>query len=88
VKAFNTIGADNFGKPMFGSESASMFICGDHAESKAGVARLAVDLGFEVVDAGPLTASRMLEQLALLWIHLAFKQGLGPKNHAFELLRR
>jgi predicted dinucleotide-binding enzyme len=88
VKAFNTIGAPNFGNPKFGSESASMFICGDDADAKAVVAKLAADLGFEPVDAGPLTASRMLEPLAMLWIHLAFRQGLGPTGHAFKLLRR
>jgi 8-hydroxy-5-deazaflavin:NADPH oxidoreductase len=88
VKAFNTIGAVNFGKPAFGSDRASMFICGDDADAKAVVAQLAAELGFEVVDAGPLTASRLLEPLAMLWIHLAFKQGLGPAGHAFRLLRR
>ncbi len=88
VKAFNTIGAPNFGNPRFGSEAASMFICGDDASAKTVVSTLASELGFEVVDAGPLTASRLLEPLAMLWIHLAFKQGLGPTGHAFKLLRR
>ncbi|HET7102286.1 MAG TPA: NAD(P)-binding domain-containing protein, partial [Terriglobia bacterium] len=88
VKAFNTIGAPNFGNPKFGSENATMFICGDSEDAKLMVAKLASELGFDVVDAGPLTASRMLEPLAMLWIHLAFKQGLGPTGHAFKLLRR
>ena len=88
VKAFNTIGAPNFGNPRFGSENASMFICGDDASAKAAVGKLAAGLGFDVVDAGPLTAARLLEPLAMLWIHLAFKQGLGPNGHAFKLLRR
>ena len=88
VKAFNTIGAPNFANPRFGSENASMFICGDDVEAKKSVAKLASDLGFDVVDAGPLTAARLLEPLAMLWIHLAFKQGLGPNGHAFKLLRR
>jgi 8-hydroxy-5-deazaflavin:NADPH oxidoreductase len=88
VKAFNTIGAKNFGNPKFGSETASMFICGDDGDSKAVVASLARELGFDVVDAGPLWASRMLEPLALLWIHLALRQGLGSTGHAFKLLRR
>jgi 8-hydroxy-5-deazaflavin:NADPH oxidoreductase len=88
VKAFNTIGAPNFGNPKFGSENASMFICGDDAGAKTVVTRLATDLGFDAVDAGPLTASRLLEPLGMLWIHLAFKQGLGPTGHAFKLLRR
>ncbi|HLG87274.1 MAG TPA: NADPH-dependent F420 reductase [Alphaproteobacteria bacterium] len=88
VKAFNTIGAANFGTPQFGAESASMFIAGNDADAKATVARLAAELGFDVVDAGPLTAARWLEALGILWIHLAFKQGLGPAGHAFKLLRR
>ena len=88
VKAFNTIGAGNFGSPRFGSENASMFICGDDASAKAAVSKLAAELGFDVVDAGPLTAARLLEPLAMLWIHLAYKQGLGPSGHAFKLLRR
>jgi predicted dinucleotide-binding enzyme len=88
VKAFNTIGAPNFGNPKFGSESASMFICGNDPGAKATVTQLAADLGFEVVDAGPLGAARWLEALAMLWIHLAVKQGFGPTGHAFRLLRR
>lgn len=88
VKAFNTIGAANFENPRFGSENASMFICGDDAAAKSTVAKLAAELGFDVVDTGPLIAARWLEPLAMLWIHLAFKQGLGPTGHAFKLLRR
>ncbi len=88
VKAFNTIGAQSFGDPRFGSETASMFICGDDASAKSTVVRLAGELGFDVVDTGPLIAARWLEPLAMLWIHLAYKQGLGPTGHAFKLLRR
>lgn len=88
VKAFNTIGAGNFGNPKFGSQSASMFICGDDAGAKKVVGGLAAEMGFDVVDTGPLTTSRWLEALAVLWIHLAVKEGLGPTGHAFQLLRR
>jgi 8-hydroxy-5-deazaflavin:NADPH oxidoreductase len=88
VKAFNTIGASNFAYSRFGSECATMFICGDDAWAKSAVAGLVTELGFDSVDAGPLLAARFLEPLAMLWIHLAFKQGLGPTGHAFKLLRR
>jgi NADPH-dependent F420 reductase len=87
VKAFNTIGAASFANPRFGSESASMFICGDDAAAKSVVAKLAAELDFDVVDVGPLIAARWLEPLAMLWIHLAIKEGLGS-SHAFKLLRR
>lgn len=88
VKAFNTIGAANFANPRFGADATSMFIAGDDVAAKATVAHLAAELGFDVVDTGPLLAARWLEPLAMLWIHLAYRQGLGPTGHGFRLLRR
>jgi predicted dinucleotide-binding enzyme len=44
-------------------------------------------LGFEAVDAGDLKIARLLEPLAMLWIHLANRQKLGL-DIAFGLLRR
>lgn len=88
VKAFNTIGASSFASPQFGAEQADMFICGDDAAAKATIAKLIEEMGFVAVDCGPLTAARFTEAVAMLWIHLAYKQGLGPAGHAFKLLRR
>jgi hypothetical protein len=51
------------------------------------VLRLVAELGFDTVDAGGLKVARLLEPLAMLWIHLAMAQGLGPEI-AFALLRR
>jgi len=87
VKAFNMTGAGNMANPTYGSQQADMFICGDDAEAKSIVRRLAEELGFDVVDNGPLTSARYLEPLAMVWINLAYKQGWGP-NFAFKLLRR
>jgi predicted dinucleotide-binding enzyme len=86
VKAFNTTGFNVMEQPGFGAEAASMFICGDDAAAKSDVTALAEQLGFEVVDCGPLANARLLENLALLWISLA-RQGLG-RDIAFKLLRR
>ena len=87
VKCFNTIGAQNFARPQFGDQRASMFLCGDDAEARATVSELASELGFDVVDAGPLKQARLLEPLAMLWISLAYQQALGP-DIGFKLLRR
>src|SRR5262245_31398903 len=87
VKAFNTIGALHMTNPRFGDQRASMFLCGDDAAAKEVVAGLATALGFEPVDAGPLTQARLLEPLALLWISRAFAYGQGL-NIAFRLLRK
>jgi len=87
VKAFNITGVGNMHDPRYGSQAATMFLCGDDAEAKAAVTQLGEDLGFEMIDAGPLAIARLLEPLAMLWIHLAVFQGLGPE-FAFRLQRR
>jgi NADPH-dependent F420 reductase len=87
VKAFNMIGAQTLDNLIFDSQRADLFICGDDSHAKQIVRELAIDIGFDVIDVGPLVNARMLEHLALLWIELAFRQQLGP-NIAFKLLRR
>lgn len=87
VKAFNTIGAPNMADPRFKEGAASMLICGDHADAKTIVAELARELGFEPEDAGSLTSARMLEPMAMLWIHLAFIQGFGTQ-FGFKIVRK
>ena len=38
-------------------------------------------------DAGPLRQARVLEPLALLWVSLAYVQGLG-REFAFQIIKR
>jgi hypothetical protein len=64
-----------------------MFYCGNDKEAKAVAHRLAQDLGFDPVDAGPLSNASLLESLAMLWIWLAYPGGQG-RDIAFKLLRR
>ena len=87
VKAFNTVGSNIMDNPAFGADKPVLFYCGDDSQAKSNVKRLAGELGFEPLDAGPLTQARLLEPFALLWITLALKQGLG-REIAFKLLRR
>ena len=87
VKAFNTVGFNVMADPRFGADPAVMFYCGDDAEAKQAVRKLAADLGFDPQDAGPLTQARLLEPFALLWISLALKHGFG-REIGFQLLRR
>ena len=87
VKAFNTIGAGNYGNAEFAGTRADGFYCGDDAAAKAKVKPLIADVGLTPVDVGPLRNARLLEPLAMLWIDLAINQKWGP-NHAFKLLRR
>lgn len=87
VKAFNTIGAGDYGNAEFAGTRADGFYCGDDAASKAKVKPLIADIGLNPVDVGPLRNARLLESLAMLWIDLAVNQKWGA-NHAFKLLRR
>jgi 8-hydroxy-5-deazaflavin:NADPH oxidoreductase len=87
VKAFNTVGFNVMANPAFGPGRPVMFYCGDDAGAKGMVKPLVDDLGFESVDAGPLSQARLLEPLALLWISLALFHGQG-REFAFSLLRR
>ena len=87
VKAFNTTGAKNMADPKFGSQSASMFVCGDDAEARSTVMKLADELGFEPVDCGALSSARYLEPMAMLWIHVCVGLGRGP-DFAFKIVKR
>lgn len=87
VKCFNSTGADNMANPKCGNDRPVMFLAGDDAAARAMVKQLGEDLGFEMVDAGNLAIARLLEPVAMLWIHLAYKGGFG-RNFAFKLLRR
>ncbi|UCC19913.1 MAG: F420-dependent NADP oxidoreductase, partial [Promethearchaeota archaeon] len=87
IKAVHTIGVESLDKIQFGSIQASLFICGDDLDAKSKTKQLGIDLGFEVIDAGPLKNARLIEPLAMLWIELAYNQGMGT-DIAFKLLRR
>jgi hypothetical protein len=87
VKAFNTTGSGNMENPRYGDRAVTMFICGDDSQAKAVVGSLAEQIGFDVIDTGPLKAARYLESMAMLWVHLAYNQGFGT-DFAFKLIRR
>ena len=86
VKIFNTTGFNNMQNPVYGGAATTMFFAGNDASAKVVASSLAAALGFDPIDAGPLTRARELEHLALLWISLAFG-GMG-REIAFRLVRR
>lgn len=87
VKAFNTVSTATMEDPVYAGQRASMFYCGDDVEAKRVIGTLAEQLGLEAVDAGPLKIARYLEPLAMLYIHLAVREGWGA-NCAFKILKR
>jgi len=64
-----------------------MPVAGDDAQARQQVMALATLIGFEAIDMGALQTARYLEPMAMVWIHLALKQGQG-RRFAFARLAR
>jgi predicted dinucleotide-binding enzyme len=86
-KAFNQTGLENLGDAGGYAHKPVMFVAGDNDVRKPAVLGLVEDAGFEAIDMGDLRAARLLEPLAMLWIELARKRGLGA-GFSFALQRR
>jgi predicted dinucleotide-binding enzyme len=88
IKGWNTFGAEMHADPRLAhGEKADVLLAGDDAEAKATLSAIATESGFVPIDAGPLRNAAVLENLAILWIHLALVGGKG-RNIAFKLLPR
>lgn len=83
VKCFNTTGFSN----MAQSNGSMMFACGNNKEATDKVTKLASAIGFDAMNIGDLSKSRLLEPLAMIWVHLAFTSEL-KRDFAFAILRK
>jgi predicted dinucleotide-binding enzyme len=86
VKGFNHFGAEIHADPRLASGPADAFFAGDDVVAKKRVMALAERIGFRPFDAGPLRNAAVLENLTVLWIHLA-STGVG-RNYAFRVDER
>jgi hypothetical protein len=86
-KVFNITGYNIMEDPVVDGRRAMMLVAGDNDEHKGRVLQLVRDVGFEAFDFGKLENARLLEPLALVWIRLAYQQGLG-RDFAFAILKR
>jgi NADPH-dependent F420 reductase len=77
VKGFNTFGAEFHKDPGLAGVPAQVFLAADDADAKKRVMDVATQAGFRPVDAGPLRNASVLENFAMLWIHLATVGGQG-----------
>lgn len=85
VKAFNIITATHMVKPTFADGQADMFIAGNDAGAKAKVSEILRQFGWRsAIDAGDISASRLLEPMAMLWINYGFTH--NHWTHGFSLL--
>jgi 8-hydroxy-5-deazaflavin:NADPH oxidoreductase len=80
VKAFTIYGFENFQSssyPRYDQLKPAMLIAGDDPAAKQTVGKIAEQLGWRVVDVGPLASALHLEHMTLLWIKMARMQGKG-----------
>src|SRR5205085_6992583 len=70
VKGFNTFGAEFHADPGLAGVPADVFFASDDAEAKKTLSDVATKAGFRPIDAGPLRNASVLENVAMLWIHL------------------
>lgn len=71
VKAFNVVFAGLMESGQVGNEKLALFIAGDDKSSKAKVAKIGRDIGFETFDVGPLKVARHLEAVGLVMIKIS-----------------
>lgn len=87
VKAFNTIGAEAYLDPIVDGRPCFLPIAGPQPAAET-VRDLAASMGFDAVVVGDLDAVPLLEWQARLWIHLAFRVGLGRDFGFARVTRR
>jgi len=85
VKAFNTITAGHMVNPKLPDGMPDMFIAGNDEGAKRDVGRVLESFGWrKPVDLGDITASRLLESIAMAWIVYGFTH--NHWTHGFSLL--
>jgi 8-hydroxy-5-deazaflavin:NADPH oxidoreductase len=84
VRAFNYYGFDLVGHAGFQGVRADAFLCGDDAEARAVVARLASDAGFNPVDLGELSQAGVQDGLLGVWF--ALSKRLRTRSLGFKVL--
>ncbi len=86
IKGFNHFGAEIQRDPSLATGAADAFFAGDDGDAKSRVMQLARTMGFAAHDAGPLRNAGLLENMAMLWIHLS-STGAG-REFAFRVASR
>jgi hypothetical protein len=84
IRAFSTLGGENFADPQLGGVQIDLFFCG-HAPSRPVAEQLISEVGLRPVYMGDLDAVNAVDGLTRAWFALAFSQARG-RRIAFKLL--
>lgn len=84
VRAFSTLGWENFADPQIGGERIDLFFCGDPA-ARSTAEQLIVDVGLRPVYIGDIDQAAALDGMTRVWFALVLGQSYGRRS-AFKLL--
>jgi 8-hydroxy-5-deazaflavin:NADPH oxidoreductase len=84
VKAFNTVFASRMADPSLGGVAADGYVASDDPVAKEQVLALVRSVGFRPVDAGPLSAARVLEGMA--WLNISRNLQGGSWQSAWAIV--
>jgi predicted dinucleotide-binding enzyme len=84
VRAFNTLGWENFEQPVIGWQTVDLFYCAP-VEAKTDAEVLMMDAGLHPVYVGGLDQIEVVDNLTRLWFALVFQQGYN-RHTAIKLL--
>lgn len=85
VRAFSTLGWENFADPDFDGVTADLFYAAEEGNAKEVADRLIADVGLRPVWLGGVDAFDLVDSLTRLWFTLAFQRKLG-RRLAFKML--
>ena len=85
VRAFNTLGWENFADPVIDGVVADLFYAAEEGQAKEVADRLIADVGLRPVWLGGVETFDLVDSLTRLWFTLAFQRKLG-RRLAFKML--
>jgi 8-hydroxy-5-deazaflavin:NADPH oxidoreductase len=85
VKCFNTVFAQHMDTGKVNGQTLSVFAASDDQVARDQVLKIASDIGFDAINAGPLENARHLEPLAFFNIQLGYVLGNGV-NIGFKFI--
>jgi predicted dinucleotide-binding enzyme len=85
VRAFNTLGWENFANPVFDDVRADLFYAAEEGLAHDVAERLVSDVGLRPVWLGGTESFDIVDSLARLWFTLVFQRKLG-RRLAFKML--
>lgn len=86
VRAFNTLGWENFADPVVGGVTADLLYAAEEGVGKETAETLIRDVGLEPVWLGGVEAFDVVDSVTRLWFTLALQRQLG-RRLAFKVLR-